>query len=81
LFHTGWPPPACSCAGETSQSSPPEDCLMLAEVDVPLVNVGPGMNWQVDRTQATLIDESQRPILLHTRLLQEWMQSGLRGGK
>jgi hypothetical protein len=81
LFHTGWPPPACSCSGETSQSAPPEDCLMLAEVDVPLVNVGPGLNWQVDGTQATLIDESQRPILLHTRLLQEWMQSGLRGGK
>ena len=81
LFHTGWPPPACSCAGETSQSAPPEDCLMLAEVDVPLVNVGPGQNWQVDGTKATTLDESHRPILLHTRLLQEWMQSGLRGGK
>jgi hypothetical protein len=81
MFHTGWPPPACSCAGETSQTAPPEDCLMLAEVDVPLVNVGPGENWQVDGTKSTTIDESQRPVLLHTRLLQEWMQSGLRGGK
>jgi hypothetical protein len=81
MFHSGWPPPSCSCAGETSQASPPEDCLMLAEVDVPVVNVGPGQNWQVDGTRATTIDESQRPILLHTRMLQEWMQSGLGTGK
>ncbi|SRR6266481_547953 len=81
LFHTGWPPPGCSCSGETSQTMPPEDCLMLAEVDIPLANIGPGQNWRVDGTKATTLDESQRPILLHTRLLQEWMQSGLRGGK
>ncbi|HZE81482.1 MAG TPA: hypothetical protein VE604_11320 [Candidatus Polarisedimenticolia bacterium] len=81
MFHSGWPSPNCSCAGETSQTSPPEDCLMLAEVDVPVVNIGPGQNWQVDSSRQTTLDESQRPILLHTRLLQEWMQSGLRGGK
>jgi hypothetical protein len=80
-FHSGWSSTNCSCSGETSQTMPPEDCLMLAEVDIPLVNVGPGQNWQVDGTKATTLDESQRPILLHTRLLQEWMQSGLRGGK
>ncbi|HLK69142.1 MAG TPA: hypothetical protein VKU19_37170 [Bryobacteraceae bacterium] len=80
-FHRGWPPQSCSCAGETAPSTPPEDCLMLAEVDVPLVNIGPGVNWRVDGTQPVVIDEHQRPILLHTRLLQEWMQSGLRGGK
>ena len=44
-------------------------------------NVGPGLNWRVDDTQPVSINEQQRPILLHTRLLQEWMQSGLRGGK
>jgi hypothetical protein len=82
LFHSGWPSPGgCSCAGETSQTSPPEDCLMLAEIDVPVVNVGPGQNWQVDGARATVLDESQRPILLHARLLQEWMQSGLGAGK
>lgn len=81
MFHSGWSSPNCSCAGETSQTSPPEDCLVLAEVDVPVVNIGPGQNWQVDSARQTALDESQRPILLHTRLLQEWMQSGLRGGK
>ena len=80
MFHSGWPGSSCTCAGETSQGAPPEDCLMLAEVDVPVVNVGPGQNWQVDGTKPTTIDESQRPILLHTRLLQEWMQSGLGSG-
>jgi hypothetical protein len=81
MFHAGWPPQKCSCSGETSQTSAPEDCLMLAEIDVPLVNIGPGLNWQVDDKNPVVIDESHRPILLHTRLLQEWMQSGLRGGK
>lgn len=80
MFQSGWFSSSCSCAGETSQTSPPEDCLMLAEIDVPVVNVGPGTNWQVDGTKATTINESQRPILLHTRLLQEWMQSGLGSG-
>jgi hypothetical protein len=81
VFHSGWPPPSCSCSGETSQTMPPEDCLMLAELDVPVINVGPGQNWQVDGTKSINVDESHRPILLHTRMIQEWMQSGLRGGK
>ena len=81
LFHRGWPPQNCSCAGEMPQNQPPEDCLLLAEIDVPLVNIGPGVNWRVTDPPSVVIDESHRPILLHTRLLQEWMQSGLRGGK
>jgi hypothetical protein len=80
-FHSGWPSQDCSCAGETSQIAPPEDCLMLAQLDVPLVNIGPGQNWRVDDTLSVTINEEQRPILLHTRMLQEWSQSGLRGGK
>jgi hypothetical protein len=79
VFHSGWPPASCSCAGETSQAAPPEDCLMLAELDVPLIKSG--QDWVVDSTLSVIIDESHRPILLHTRMLQEWMQSGLRGGK
>jgi len=50
--------PELLCAGETSQTSPPEDCLMLAEVDVPLVNIGPGLNWRVDGTQPVTLMNS-----------------------
>jgi hypothetical protein len=46
-------------------------------LDVPLVNVGPGQKWQVDDKHPVTIDESRRPILLHVRMLQEWMQCGL----
>jgi len=80
-FHKDWPPQSCLCGGDPSPTTPPEDCLMLAEVDVPLVNIGPGQNWRVDDKHPVTLDESNRPILLHARLLQEWMQSGLRGGK
>jgi hypothetical protein len=80
LFHACWRSQSCSCGDTASAAPPPDECLLLAEIDVPVVNVGPGQNWQVDDKHPVTIDESRRPILLHTRLLQEWMQSGL-GGK
>ena len=78
-FHKDWPPQSCLCGGDPISTAPPEDCLMLAEVDVPLTHNGSIWNW--DKSKPVTLDESNRPILLHTRLLQEWMQSGLRGGK
>jgi len=82
VFHAGWPGQSCGCGDDLGPSAPPADeCLLLAELDVPLVNIGPGQNWRVDDLHPVLIDESRRPILLHSRLLQEWMQCGLRGGK
>jgi len=80
VFHAAFPSQPCSCPG--SAAPPPTDeCLLLAEIEVPVVNIGPGQNWVVDDTSSVVIDESRRPILLHSRMLQEWMQSGLRGGK
>ena len=80
IFHSCWPNQSCGCSGGASPKAPIDDeCLLLAELDVPVVNVGPG--WQADDKHSIVIDESHRPILLHTRMLQEWMQSGLRGGK
>jgi hypothetical protein len=77
LFHATWPSAACS-GGDGSAIVPPptDECLLLAELDVPLVNVGPGQNWQVDDKHDVIIDESRRPVLLHTRLLQEWLVCG-----
>lgn len=79
LFHKDWPGHSCSCGDTASQTTKPEDCLLLAEVDVPLVNTAQGWRW--DQTQSVTLDESRRPILLHTRLLQEWSQSGLHRGR
>jgi hypothetical protein len=80
IFHSCWPNQSCSCSAGASPKAPIEDeCLLLAELDVGVVSSGPG--WHVNDQNSVQIDESHRPILLHTRMLQEWMQSGLRGGK
>jgi hypothetical protein len=71
----------CCCGGDTATVGMTVDdkCLLLAEVDVPVVKVGP--NWQVDDLHPVVIDESKRPILLPTRMLQQWLLSGLGAGK
>ncbi len=72
---------SCSCTASPA-TQPTDECLLLAEVEVPIVNAGPGQNFVEWTTEHDLvIDEQRRPILLSTRVLQEWMQSGLRGGK
>ena len=81
VFHAAFPAQTCSCAGAAPAAQPTDECLLLAEIEVPVLNVGPGQNWVIDDKHAITIDESHRPILLSTRVLQEWMQSGLRGGK
>lgn len=80
LFHASSLSQTCSCTGSTL-APPADESLLLAELEVPVLNIGPGQNWIVDVTLPVTIDESRRPILLHSRMLQEWMQSGLRGGK
>lgn len=45
-------------------------CLLLAEVDVPV-----DAAW-LTRSDAVDVDERRRPVLLHTRLLQEWLARG-----
>jgi hypothetical protein len=80
MFHASWPLQSCSCSGSPA-AAPTDECLLLAEVEVPVVNAGPGQNFVVDDNHPVTIDESRRPILLSTRVLQEWMQSGLRGGR
>lgn len=77
LFHATPAWASCSCGSDAGNAPPPPDaCLLLAELDVPVVNVGPGQNWQVDNKNPVTIDESRRPILLHTRMLQEWLLCG-----
>jgi hypothetical protein len=76
LFHAAPASASCSCGSDSGSVPPPDACLLLAELDVPLVNVGPGQNWQVDNKSPVIIDESRRPILLHTRMLQEWLLCG-----
>src|SRR5262249_11282124 len=83
IFHGCWPQQSCTCGDDAGvrKAPPSDDCLLLGEGDVPVVNPGPGLDWTVDDRRSATIDEGRRPILLHSRMLQEWMLSGLRGGK
>jgi hypothetical protein len=63
--------------GAVSQTG--DDCLLLAQLEVPVQWVGgsPPGSWVVNgNSQAIVVDESQRPYLVHMRLLQEYLQSG-----
>jgi len=63
----------CSgCSGQSTDPCPPDDCLLLARIDVPVVGGGGSGEWHVDDKRAVLIDDSRRPLLAHLRLLQEW---------
>jgi len=58
----------CGCPGHD------DCCVLLAEVDLP---VAPG--WRVAGNPFPA-DEERRPVLLHTRLLQEWLTRAGGGG-
>jgi hypothetical protein len=53
--------------------TPPEDRLLLAELDVPLQQAGPGGPWVVSAPGSVLVYEERRPFLVPLRLLQEWL--------
>jgi hypothetical protein len=66
-------PGGCGCCGDAANATQADDdCLLLAHLDVPVVNVPGG--WQVSDTVAVRKDESRRPVLAHLRLQQEWLQ-------
>ena len=52
-----------------------EDCVMLAELTVPIVAVSPG-SWTVADNPLVHVDELRRPFLIHLRMLQEWLLCG-----
>lgn len=59
------------CAVEMTGGAKLEDCILLAELRVPLVPISPG--WKVSDTKEIETNEKNRPFLLHLRMLQEWM--------
>jgi hypothetical protein len=64
------------CAVEMTGGNKIEDCVLLAELRIPLIPVSP--NWKVSDTEAIEQIEERRPFLLHLRMLQEWMLCGCR---
>lgn len=76
LVHPPCPPATGCCCGDAPADKlpPTDDCLLLAELDVPLINVGPGVNWRVSDATPVTLDESRRPYLAHLRLVQELVE-------
>ncbi|NTX01788.1 hypothetical protein [Myxococcus sp. CA040A] len=78
LWRTNWLGESQGCTQPVSPA--PEsanDGVLLAAVDLPLVReLGTGP-WKVDAAGTKTVDETQRPYLLHQRMLQEWLLAGL----
>jgi hypothetical protein len=64
-YHTTGPTPPANDQG-----------VLLAEITVPVVVVGTSNTFRVDDRFAPSIDESQRPVLIHLRMLQEYLLCG-----
>jgi hypothetical protein len=52
-----------------------EDCVMLGELTVPIVEDSPGV-WTAADHPDVAINETRRPYVIHTRMLQEWLLCG-----
>ena len=76
LWHSQWVAGCgCDCGGGnasgTAHKQQNEEGVLLAEVDVPVLQVAAG--WSVDPARGTTINEERRPYLLHLRMLQDWL--------
>lgn len=71
-------PALLSCGKNCAGGPPDETCVLLARLEFEVAEGGGG-NLQVvtgGAPEPVTIDETQRPYLLHTRLLQEWLLCG-----
>jgi hypothetical protein len=69
-------PPCCGGHEETDPTD--EDCVLLARLDVPIVEDARTKELFIDGGARVVVDQEARPILAHQRLLQEWMLCGAR---
>lgn len=53
-----------------------EECLLLGELTVPIRLDALAGEWQLDPDVPAQIREERRPVLVHLRLLQEWLVCG-----
>jgi hypothetical protein len=64
----------CAATHLESDQAHDEDCVLLAELEVPLLPVSPG-SWDIPDDPIP-VNQDERPYLVHLRLLQEWLLSG-----
>jgi len=66
------------CAAQHFETDDPadEDCVLLAELSVPLAPASPG-TWEVPNATVA-VNDSARPYLVHQRMLQDWLMCAIR---
>ena len=69
----------CCHQKQTHKDESREECLLLAEIDVPIRRVALPDETKVDDLRDPVINEERRPFLIHSRLLQEWLLCGRAG--
>jgi hypothetical protein len=70
----------CGCGGGgVGELDPDADCILLAELEVPVAIDGVSGELLVADTPDVTIDDTRRPTLLHLRMLQEIVLQGLLG--
>jgi hypothetical protein len=62
----------CGCSGGPGELDPDADCVLIAELEVPIAVALDGTITAAD-TPSVVVDDSRRPTLLDLRFLQEWM--------
>src|SRR5262245_1361265 len=67
----------CGCSDKKPVSTAEVDeCLLLAELDLPLSVPSGSADWQVQNAALIVKDEKRRPIVVHLRMLQEMLLCG-----
>jgi len=68
----------CAATHIEGDAAGDEDCVLLGQLDVPLLPISPGA---FDIPNAPIpVNQNERPFLVHLRMLQEWMFSSGTGG-
>ncbi|HEX7773541.1 MAG TPA: hypothetical protein VF435_14045, partial [Pyrinomonadaceae bacterium] len=64
----------CAATHIEGDAAGDEDCVLLAQLDVPLLPLSPG-TFDIPNEEIPVIQD-ERPYIVHLRLLQEWVLSG-----
>jgi hypothetical protein len=65
----------CAATHIEGDAAGDEDCVLLGQLDVPLLPISPGA---FDIPNAPIpVNQNERPFLVHLRMLQEWMFASL----
>ncbi len=69
----------CAATHIEGDAAADEHCVLLAQLDVPLLPLSPG-TFDIPNEEIP-VNQDERPYLVHLRLLQEWVLSGLAGAE